>query len=131
MAYALGGFYIVHVKHMPIVDTACWIPLVWLSIELGLERNRRFLPVAGVIWAIQWLAGLEQRQFVGAESRLKLVFDLLEQIERGSETDPATRIAEPERRRLALDRTVFRSGSESGSELGSESGWGLRATVQS
>jgi len=60
----------------------------------------------GAELAIQWLAGLEQRQFVGAESRLKLVFDLLEQIERGSETDPATRIAELERRRQALDAEI-------------------------
>lgn len=60
VAYALGGYYIVHVKHMPIVDAACWIPLVWLAIELGLDRDRRFLLVAGVIWALQWLAGSPQ-----------------------------------------------------------------------
>lgn len=56
--------------------------------------------------AIQWLAGLEQRQFVGAESRLKLVFDLLEQIERGSETDPEARIAELRSRQLALEAQI-------------------------
>jgi len=60
----------------------------------------------GAEQAIQWLAGLEQRQFVGAESRLKLVFDLLEQIERGSETDPAARIAELERRQQALQAEI-------------------------
>ncbi len=60
VAYALGGFYIAHVKHMPIVHTACWIPLVWLLIELGLDRDRRFLLAVGVIWAMQWLAGMPQ-----------------------------------------------------------------------
>jgi hypothetical protein len=38
--------------------------------------------------AIQWLAGLEQQQFVGAESRLKLVFELLRQIVEGSRPTP-------------------------------------------
>lgn len=52
---------------------------------------------------IHWLAGLEQRTFVGAESRMKLVFELLRQIAEGSETDPRVRIAELERRRDALD----------------------------
>ena len=66
LAYALGGFYIVHVKHMPIVEVASWIPLVWLVIELGLERNRRLLLIAGVIWAMQWLAGSPQLAYYSA-----------------------------------------------------------------
>jgi hypothetical protein len=60
----------------------------------------------GAEQAVQWLAGLEQRQFVGAESRLKLVFDLLEQIERGSETDPEARVAELRRRQAALESEI-------------------------
>jgi hypothetical protein len=70
VAYALGGFYIVHVKHMPIVDTACWIPLVWLAIELGLEGNRRLMLVAGAIWAMQWLAGSPQLAYYSAGAGL-------------------------------------------------------------
>ncbi len=58
--------------------------------------------------AIQWLAGLEQRRFVGAESRLKLVFDLLRQIAIGSETDPDVRIAELRRRRADIDAEIER-----------------------
>ncbi|MQA91371.1 MAG: DUF3375 family protein [Gemmatimonas sp.] len=56
--------------------------------------------------AIHWLAGFEQRGFVGAESRLKLVFDLLRQIAEGSETDPRARIEELERRRDLLDAEI-------------------------
>ena len=56
--------------------------------------------------AIHWLKGLEQRQFVGAESRLKLVFDLLRQIAEGAETDPDVRIQELERRRAAIDAEI-------------------------
>ena len=58
--------------------------------------------------AVQWLAGLEERQFVGAESRLKLVFDLLHQIAQGSETDPEIRLTELERRRAEIDAEVDR-----------------------
>lgn len=56
--------------------------------------------------AIHWLAGLEDRSFVGAESRLKVVFDLLRDIAHGSETDPQTRIEELERRRAAIDAEI-------------------------
>ncbi|MFW6340070.1 MAG: DUF3375 domain-containing protein [Wenzhouxiangella sp.] len=58
--------------------------------------------------AIRWLAGLEQPRFVGAESRLLTVFDLLQQIVRGTETDPAARIAELEGRREAIDAEIDR-----------------------
>jgi hypothetical protein len=58
--------------------------------------------------AIQWLASLEQRRFVGAESRLKLVFDLLHQIAMGSETDPDVRITELQRRRAEIDAEMER-----------------------
>ncbi|NDY95856.1 DUF3375 domain-containing protein [Wenzhouxiangella sp. C33] len=58
--------------------------------------------------AIRWLAGLEQPSFVGAESRLLTVFDLLQQIVRGTETDPAARIAELEARRASIDAEIER-----------------------
>lgn len=44
--------------------------------------------------AIAWLAQLSERQFVGTESRLLTLFDLLKQMSEGSEADPAVRIAE-------------------------------------
>lgn len=56
--------------------------------------------------AIQWLAGLENRRFIGAESRLKLVFDLFREIVQGSETDPEARIAELKRRRSQIDAEI-------------------------
>jgi hypothetical protein len=56
--------------------------------------------------ALRWLSGLEQRTFVGAESRLKLVFDLLRGIAEGSDTDPDSRIAELERRRTAIEAEI-------------------------
>jgi flagellar motility protein MotE (MotC chaperone) len=58
--------------------------------------------------AIEWLVSLGQRQFVGTESRLMAVFELLRQIAEGSEVDPAARIAELEKRRSAIDAEIAR-----------------------
>ena len=53
--------------------------------------------------AIAWLAQLSERQFVGTESRLLTLFDLLKQMSEGSEADPAKRIAELHKKRAELD----------------------------
>jgi len=53
--------------------------------------------------AIAWLEGLSARQFVGTESRLLTVFELLRQIAAGTDTDPASRRAELLARRAAVD----------------------------
>ena len=57
---------------------------------------------------IEWLSSLGKRQFVGTESRLLSIFDLLRQVVEGSETDPDTRIAELEKRKAALDTEIAR-----------------------
>lgn len=53
--------------------------------------------------AYAWVEGMRARTFIGTESRLHTVIDLLRQIVHGAETDPETRIAELERRRAAID----------------------------
>lgn len=58
--------------------------------------------------AIAWLDSLTARAFVGTESRLLTLFELLRQIDVGSETDPAVRIAELERRRDQIDAEIAR-----------------------
>lgn len=58
--------------------------------------------------AIRWLDSLTARSFVGTESRLLTLFELLRQIDAGSETDPALRIAELERRRDQIDAEIAR-----------------------
>jgi len=55
---------------------------------------------------IRWLASLVERSFVGTESRLLTLFDLLHQIAEGSETDPKLRIAELRRKRRAIDKEI-------------------------
>jgi hypothetical protein len=56
--------------------------------------------------SIAWLSSLTERVFVGTESRLLTLFDLLKQMSEGSETDPATRIAELSKRREASDAEI-------------------------
>lgn len=56
--------------------------------------------------AYRWVQSLRARTFVGTESRLHTLVDLLRQIVHGSETDPERRIAELERRRAELDAEI-------------------------
>lgn len=58
--------------------------------------------------AIAWLAQLGERQFVGTESRLLTLFDLLKQMSEGSESDPAKRIAELHKKRDEIDAEIAR-----------------------
>jgi Protein of unknown function (DUF3375) len=58
--------------------------------------------------ALQWIQALGERDFVGTESRLNVVFELLRQIVFGTETDPQQRLAELLRQRLELDEQIAR-----------------------
>ncbi|SFI44497.1 DUF3375 domain-containing protein [Nitrosomonas sp. Nm34] len=58
--------------------------------------------------AIAWLATLIERSFVGTESRLLTLFELLKQMSEGSETDPQARIAELNKRRDEIDAEIAR-----------------------
>ena len=55
---------------------------------------------------IDWLAGFDSGQFVGTESKLMSVFEILRQIARGTEADPAARVADLEARKAALDAEI-------------------------
>ncbi|HKP98240.1 MAG TPA: DUF3375 domain-containing protein [Fibrobacteria bacterium] len=56
--------------------------------------------------AIEWVSGLGRRQFVGTESRLMTVFELLRQLAEGTEADPEARIAELEKRRSRIEADI-------------------------
>ena len=61
---------------------------------------------------IDWVAGFQQRQFVAAESRLMMVFELLRQIVDGTQVDPETRIAELQRKaRIESEIQGIRAGT--------------------
>ena len=56
--------------------------------------------------AIAWLVSLTERPFVGTESRLLTLFNLLEQISAGTELDSARRMEDLRRKRDALDAQI-------------------------
>lgn len=56
--------------------------------------------------ALAWLANLSERAFVGTESRLLMLFELLKQMSQGSDTNPETRMAELHKRRDAIDAEI-------------------------
>ncbi len=58
--------------------------------------------------AIAWLNSLTARQFIGTESRLLTLFELLRQMSEGSESDPAVRMADLQKRRNEIDAEIAR-----------------------
>jgi flagellar motility protein MotE (MotC chaperone) len=66
--------------------------------------------------AVRFVEDLQSRSFVGTESRLHTLVELLRQIVHGSESDPEVRIAELERRRAQIDAEIAQI-RESGTSL--------------
>ena len=58
--------------------------------------------------ALKWVQSLKEREFVGTESRLNTIIDLLRQIVFGTEPDPDQRIAELQRQRQDIDDQIDR-----------------------
>lgn len=56
--------------------------------------------------ALAWLSNLSDRAFVGTESRLLMLFELLKQISEGSDTNPETRLAELHKRKDDIDAEI-------------------------
>lgn len=56
--------------------------------------------------ALAWLATLGERAFVGTESRLLTLFELLKQMSEGSQTSPELRLAELQKRRDDIDAEI-------------------------
>ncbi|SDX71520.1 DUF3375 domain-containing protein [Nitrosomonas halophila] len=88
----------------------------WASIEKGWLRKfythgsdePHFDLTPASEKAIAWLGTLVERSFVGTESRLLTLFELLKQMSEGSETDPQARIAELQKRRDEIDMEIAR-----------------------
>ncbi|MCE3045208.1 DUF3375 domain-containing protein [Legionella sp. 16cNR16C] len=56
--------------------------------------------------ALVWLENLAEKSFVGTESRLLIIFELLRQIAHGVETDVEVRIAELEKKKRDIDKEI-------------------------
>ncbi len=59
--------------------------------------------------AMLWVRELRAREFIGTESRLNTVFELLRQMVYGADTDPERRLVELRRRRAVLDDEIARA----------------------
>jgi flagellar motility protein MotE (MotC chaperone) len=59
--------------------------------------------------ALKWIDSLREREFVGTESRLNVIVELLRQIVFGTETDPDRRLAELRRQRQEIDEQIARA----------------------
>ncbi|GAA1411360.1 DUF3375 domain-containing protein [Oerskovia paurometabola] len=58
--------------------------------------------------AVSWVSALRERSFVGTESRLNTVFELLRQLTVGTESDADARLRELEARRARIDEEIER-----------------------
>lgn len=108
--------YVIH-QHSP--DSYTGEPQKYLDDWADPKRGwlRKFYPVdsdevhfdatPAVEKSYRWVQDLQARSFVGTESRLHTLIELLRQIVHGSETDPEARIAELERRRDAIDAEIL------------------------
>lgn len=56
--------------------------------------------------ALTWIASLTERSFVGTQSRLLTLVELLRQMDQGTQLDPKVRLAELVRRRKAIDEEI-------------------------
>jgi len=56
--------------------------------------------------AVDWLCGLKKAAFVGTESRLRTVFDLLHELARDTDADPSRRLAALQAQRAKLDAQI-------------------------
>jgi hypothetical protein len=68
--------------------------------------------------ALEWIQGLTPQQFIGTESRLMTLFQLLRDLAAGAQSDPAARIQELERRKAELEREIERVRSGQSGPMG-------------
>lgn len=86
----------------------------WARPEVGWLRKyyptgtdeAHFDATPAVEKALSWVRSLQARAFVGTESRLNTLFELLRQITYGAEEDPDVRLAELHRRRQEIDAQI-------------------------
>jgi len=67
VVFMFSGFFIAHLKHINMLNTACWIPLLFFLIEIFFTKKKLvFLLLAGAVFSLQVLAGHFQIAFYSA-----------------------------------------------------------------
>jgi len=74
--------------------------------RFGDEAEYDITPAAEKV--IEWLRSFEKKEFIGTESRLLLIFQMLKDLVNASETDPEKRINELEREKKEIDEEINR-----------------------
>lgn len=79
----------------------------WLRKYYVADKDEpQFDALPAVEKAVSFVRSLEKRDFIGTESRLNTIFELLRQIAYGGEDDPAKRLEELHRQRAEIDREI-------------------------
>jgi len=74
--------------------------------KIGDEAEYDITPAAEKV--IEWLRTFEKKEFVGTESRLLMIFQMLKDLVNATETDPQKRIDELEKQKVELDNEIRR-----------------------
>lgn len=79
----------------------------WLRKYYAAGRDDpQFDALPAVEKAVTFVRGLRAREFIGTESRLNTLLDLLRQMAYGTEDDPAKRLTELNRQRAEIERQI-------------------------
>lgn len=79
----------------------------WLRKYYAADSDEPFYDLAPAVEkALLWVRDLPPREFIGTESRLNTVFDLLQQMVFGADDDPVRRLAELRRQRAVIDEEI-------------------------
>jgi len=79
----------------------------WLRKFYPVGEDEPFFDITSQVQkALDWLLSLKQQMFIGTESRLKTVFELLRQIVAGVESDPHLRLAELQRQKDEIEQKI-------------------------
>ncbi len=86
-----------------------WAENGWLRKFYGRDSDEpQFDLTAATEKAVAWLSSLAERSFVGTESRLLTLFELLRQMDEGAEQDPQRRLAQLQQSRAQIDAEIAR-----------------------
>jgi hypothetical protein len=79
----------------------------WLRKYYAVGQDEpQFDVLPAVEKAVSFVGSLRSREFIGTESRLNTLLDLLRQMAYGTSDDPVKRLAELHRQRAAIDRQI-------------------------
>ena len=79
----------------------------WLRKFYPIGQDEPYFDITSQVQkALDWLLSLRQQMFIGTESRLRTVFELLRQIVAGVESDPHQRLADLQRQKDEIEHKM-------------------------